>query len=401
MKTINYEELCSKIVTSVSDTTKNLDKNLINSCANLLASHTFSKQEIYFKLLESTFSTPSDNTSEQITNGSHEVMPTPPLFKAIYTKNIETVKLLIEAGADINAKALSGWTALHFALSCLSHKQSDLIIGLQIVKLLLDNGADINIEDQFFPAPLVVAIADISFNQVVSSPTSNWIIENMLAFGKAEDKILNEALQIATECANTALMQILVNYGAEYSTVDIENLEFTSSDSNKQGQALDLLRAWQQIELFESGNNDRDELAKIVSNDIFCQNLYNSEIVANLIRDVTRSNVNIGWILSNYRNIVEANKLYFYILNDNKFAAEFLKYGNNLFQPIEDDDFFALSPNKRVEKLKEFISYAKEKTEIFDNVINEAIWNLGLGNACFMLPEDIQTIIMMGVTEDA
>ena len=60
-----------------------------------------------------------------------------PLFYAArYGKN-EIVKLLLDRGADVNAKDSYGWTPLLYAAA---HGKNE------IVKLLLDRGADVNVK---------------------------------------------------------------------------------------------------------------------------------------------------------------------------------------------------------------------------------------------------------------
>lgn len=59
---------------------------------------------------------------------------------ASYNNNIELVKLLLDNGADVNAGNKYGYTALMWA----STKWNK-----DIVKLLLDNGADVNARDNF------------------------------------------------------------------------------------------------------------------------------------------------------------------------------------------------------------------------------------------------------------
>ena len=55
------------------------------------------------------------------------------LIEAVKANDIEEVKRLIEAGADINAKNKDGGTALSYAL---------IAANLEIVKLLIETGVD-------------------------------------------------------------------------------------------------------------------------------------------------------------------------------------------------------------------------------------------------------------------
>lgn len=58
------------------------------------------------------------------------------LFAAVSSDNIECVRLLLQAGADVNATDCDGWT-------CLFHLRSETV-----AQFLLDNGASPEISDQ-------------------------------------------------------------------------------------------------------------------------------------------------------------------------------------------------------------------------------------------------------------
>jgi len=73
------------------------------------------------------------------------------LIEASYNGNIEIVKLLIETGADINAKNNYGSTSLMYA-SKIGHKK--------IVLLLIEAGADINAKNNYGYTVLMFATAN-------------------------------------------------------------------------------------------------------------------------------------------------------------------------------------------------------------------------------------------------
>ena len=95
-----------------------------------------------------------------------------PLYIAIINNYIKTSKLLIENGADVNAKDAKGHTPLHFAknleiVKLLIKNGADVNAGkrtvgtllsdtndIEIAKLLIENGADVNAKDSWGYTPL-------------------------------------------------------------------------------------------------------------------------------------------------------------------------------------------------------------------------------------------------------
>ena len=57
------------------------------------------------------------------------------LLVAAENGRIEEIKVLLEAGADVNAKDIGGWSALQWA-SAMGH--------VETARLLLDHGANVN-----------------------------------------------------------------------------------------------------------------------------------------------------------------------------------------------------------------------------------------------------------------
>ena len=75
------------------------------------------------------------------------------IHDAVIEGNIEAVKQHLDAGTDVNAKGVFGWTLLLQAVAG-GHKE--------IVELLIDNGADVNGKDKTGHTPLDWADGEIA-----------------------------------------------------------------------------------------------------------------------------------------------------------------------------------------------------------------------------------------------
>jgi hypothetical protein len=104
-----------------------------------------------------------------------------PLHTAAIHGHVNIAKLLIEYGADVNARTLRGWTPLHFA--------SAFRMPL-FVKLLLEKGADVNAKDKDGATPLHFAASKGYLD----------IVELLLKSG-ADPSIVNSLGQTPAELA--------------------------------------------------------------------------------------------------------------------------------------------------------------------------------------------------------
>lgn len=81
-------------------------------------------------------------------NTAFPIVKTRPLMVAAAFGHVDTVKVLLDAGADVNAKDLTGWTPLHAAA---------FNGNLQIVRLLLEKGACAEPSKWYLESPWVMA----------------------------------------------------------------------------------------------------------------------------------------------------------------------------------------------------------------------------------------------------
>ena len=111
---------------------------------------------------------------------------TPLHLVAISNENPEVIAVLLEAGADVNARGTGGFTALHFAASQNRNPE--------ILERLLMAGADVNARLDYGDTPLHMAVASVQKNPEV--------LRVLLRSG-ADANVKNNLGQIPLDVAST------------------------------------------------------------------------------------------------------------------------------------------------------------------------------------------------------
>lgn len=127
-----------------------------------------------------------------------------PILLATKLQKIETVKILIENGADVEAKNESGLTALKIAISSRNE---------QLIKILLESGANVNSKNDNNATPIMGA--------------SYWglirIIEILLKSGARVNDATKAGVTALMGCADSKqVVEILIKAGADVNAKDKE-----------------------------------------------------------------------------------------------------------------------------------------------------------------------------------
>ncbi|MDJ0578866.1 ankyrin repeat domain-containing protein [Crocosphaera sp.] len=128
-----------------------------------------------------------------------------PLHTAVLSENKEIVELLINHGADVNAKnEYDGKTPLYSAV---------LTKNKEIVELLINHGADVNLQNEKVFTPLDIA----------GKANNKKIAELLINYGvdvNTRDKSGNTPLYSAVENNNKKRVELLINNGADVNARD-------------------------------------------------------------------------------------------------------------------------------------------------------------------------------------
>ena len=103
-----------------------------------------------------------------------------PLWAAIQWHHLEVVKLLLESGADVNFRLDNTDTVLHRAIDGAAYETFDKDFKgseppIDIIQLLIDYGADVNAKDKFGLTPL-----DLARGLKVSKKCASSVPQNVI-----------------------------------------------------------------------------------------------------------------------------------------------------------------------------------------------------------------------------
>jgi ankyrin repeat protein len=124
-----------------------------------------------------------------------------PLMAAIRGGNLDIIKMLLEKGADVHIRSLTGETALMMAVS--AKDQPD------VVKLLLEKGADVNACTEAGETPLMLAV------DANDQPETIKLLLDKGADVNARTRAGRTAFKIASERLRLDTLKLLKAYGAK------------------------------------------------------------------------------------------------------------------------------------------------------------------------------------------
>ena len=146
-----------------------------------------------------------------------------PLMECLHDDCIETFRMLIKAGADVNGKNNQDITVLIMAVSC---------PNIEAVRLLLEGGADVNAQNCIGDTALYWAIPD-STEEIVEI-----LLEADAQVDTAND-LSYSPLMLATYLNKTRIVEILQTAGASTAGLDrVELIQAIEQTAPQQVQAL-------------------------------------------------------------------------------------------------------------------------------------------------------------------
>jgi len=124
------------------------------------------------------------------------------------------VKLILEAGADVNAKHKNGQTALHLLLDVRYSDYSQYCLSKDTLELLLADGADVSLKDNNGRTPLHLAVESADGDVV------KLLIDHGANVNIRDDATGSTALHHAAQFGNADAAEVLIANGADINAKD-------------------------------------------------------------------------------------------------------------------------------------------------------------------------------------
>jgi ankyrin repeat protein len=165
--------------------------------------------------------------TEVINSRTDDLVNASPLMVSALKGHKEVVAILLDRGADIEAKDETDWTPLIYAARN-GHKE--------VVELLLDRGANIESEDEYRRTPLSYA-ADEGYKEVVAILLDRGANTELASFEHGETPLM-----VAIWKAHEEIVELLLDRGANIETKDVHGwTPLMLAASYKQINAFEIL----------------------------------------------------------------------------------------------------------------------------------------------------------------
>lgn len=185
------------------------------------------------------------------------------LFTAIRTQNINNIIMLLDMGANVNAKDEYGDTPLHIA-TFLKDEIPSVPISLRIVEKLIQAGANVNAQDAYLDTPLHNAVGQLNMKIVeflMSIENIDLSLKNhdeMTALHVAERKYTLETEKSKADLGHAnctslemAVLSIIINF--------IKKGKPTIAEPDWKSAGLSLLPQWSEYEVIHKNDGTIDK----------------------------------------------------------------------------------------------------------------------------------------------
>ncbi len=174
-----------------------------------------------------------------------------PLIKLSYKNDLKPIKILIEAGADVNAQANDGSTAL---MNAAYNGHTD------VVNLLIEKGANINLRTKKGNSAFDFAMQKHK-NDVLSLFFKNGIDINK------QDKNGDTPLHLATKNGNEEMVKILLNNGAKVNSKNHDGhtpLSYSIRKQDLRASSITVTISFRGMDGMTGGALSRDDLNEML-----------------------------------------------------------------------------------------------------------------------------------------